>query len=109
MKGATDGHNLTHRFHCGGQMRLRPRKFFKREAGNFGDDIVDAGFKRGRRNAGDVIVQLVQRIANGKFCGDFGDGEAGGFRCQGGAARYTRVHFDHHHAAISGVDRPLHV
>ena len=84
VDGAADGHDLTHRFHGGGQVGDGAGEFFKGEAGDFRDDIVDGRFKRRGRDLGDVIVQLIQRVADGEFGGDFRDGEAGGFGGQRG-------------------------
>jgi hypothetical protein len=59
--------------------------------------------------AGDVVVQLVQRVAHGELGRDLGDREAGGLGRQRGGARHARVHLDDHHAAVFGVHGELHV
>ena len=109
MDRAPDGHGFAHRFHRGGQFGPGPGEFLEGKAGDLGDDIVDGRLEAGGGHAGDVVVQLVQRIADGQFCGDFGDRKAGGLGGQRGRARHAGVHLDHHHAAVDGVDRPLHV
>ena len=106
---AANGHRLTHGFHRGGEVGFRAGKFLERKTRDLGHDIVDRGFKTGGRHLGDIVVQLVQSIANGEFRGDLGDGKAGGLGRQSRGAGNTGVHLDHHHAAIRRVDRPLHV
>ncbi|MNV06527.1 hypothetical protein D3C71_969090 [compost metagenome] len=109
LEGAADGHDLADRLHGRGQVRLGTRILFKREARDLGDDIVDARLEAGRRHHGDVVLKLVQGVADGQTGGDLGDGEAGGLGRQGRGARHARVHLDHDHAAVGRVDRPLDV
>jgi hypothetical protein len=110
LEGAADGHDLADRLHGGGQQGLAARILLEGEARDLGDDIVDAGLERGRgRPAGDVVLQLVQGVADGQAGGDLGDREAGGLRGQGRRARHPRVHLDHDHAAVGRIDRELDV
>ena len=48
LEGAPERHDLADRFHLRGQAIIGPWKFLKGKTRNFGDDIVNAGFKRGR-------------------------------------------------------------
>ena len=75
VDGAANGHRLAHGFHRGGQVGLAAGEFLKGEAGDLGHDIVDRRLEAGRRHLGDVIVQLVQRIADGQFRRDLGNRE----------------------------------
>ena len=109
VDGATDGHGLAHGFHRRGQFGLRAREFLEGKARDLGDDIVDGRLERGGRDLGDVVVQLVQRIANRQFRRDFRNRETGRLGCQRGRTRHARVHFDDDHTAIGGVHGPLHV
>ncbi len=109
MNGPADGHGFTNRFHRGGQAGLGARELLESEARYFGDDIVNGRFKTGWRHLGDVIVQLIQRIAYGQLGGDFGNRKTGGLGSQRRAPRNPRVHLNHHHATVSGVHRPLHI
>ena len=109
VDGAANRHRLTHRFHGGGQVRDGAGELFKGKARDLGHDIVNRRLKAGGRHLGDVVVQLVQRVADRQFGGDLGDGEARGLGRQCRGAADARVHLDHDHAAIGGVDRPLHV
>src|SRR5690606_34559026 len=80
------------------------------KAGDLGDDIVDGGLERRRGGtAGDVVLQLIERVADRETRRDLGDGEAGGLGGEGGGARHARVHLDDDHAAIDRVDRELDV
>ena len=109
MNRAADCHRFSDRFHRCGQRRLRTGKFLKGKTWNFGYNVIDCRLKACRRYAGDIIVQLVKRIANRQFGGNFCNRKPGCFRGQRRRARHARVHFNHHHAAIFGIDRPLHV
>ena len=78
LKSAADGHDFAHGFHGGSQDRLRAGEFLEGEARNLGDDVVDGRLERGRRrSAGDVVGDLVQRVADRELGGDLGDREAG--------------------------------
>src|SRR5690606_28176931 len=85
-------------------------EFLEGEAGNLGDDIVDGRLEAGRGGAaGNVVFQLVERIADGEARRDLGDGEAGGLGGQGRGTRHARVHLDDDHAAVLGIDAELDV
>src|SRR5690606_29705376 len=105
-----DGHDFAHRLHLGGQAGVGLREFLEGKTRHLGDHVVDGGLERGRRGAaGDLVAQLVERVAHGQACGDLGYGEAGGLGGQGRRARHARVHFDDDHAAVIGIDRELYV
>ena len=110
LEGAADRHDLADRLHGRGQHRLGAGEFLEGEARDLGHDIVDRRLEGGRRGAaGDVVVELVQRVADGELGGDLGDREAGRLRRQGGGARHARVHLDDDQAAVCRVDGELHV
>ena len=55
------------------------REFLEGEARHLGDDVVDGRLERGRRRAaGDLVAQLVERVAHRELGRDLGDREAGG-------------------------------
>ena len=78
VETAADRHHLANRFHRGGQVGLRAGEFLEGEARDLGDHIVDARLEAGGGHPGDVVVELVERIAHRQLGGDLGDGEAGG-------------------------------
>ena len=76
-KGAADRHRLADRFHRRGQHRLGAGKFLEGEARHLGDDVIDGRLERGRRRAaGDVVFDLVERVADRELGGDLGDRES---------------------------------
>ena len=79
------------------------------EAGPLDDHVVDRGLEAGGRHAGDVVVDLIEGVADGQAGGDLGDREAGGLGCQGRGARDARVHLDHEDLLGLGIDGELHV
>ena len=108
-KAATDRHDLTDRFHRGRQFVLGALELLEREARDLGHDIVDRRFETGRGRAGDLVLDLVERIAHRQLGGDARDRETGRLRCQRGGPRHARVHLDHDQAAIFRIDRELDV
>ena len=109
-EGAADRHRFADRFHRCGQRGFGAGKLLEREARDLGDDIVDRRLeRRGRRAAGDVVGDLVERIADRQLGRDLGDRKTGRLRGQSRRARDARVHFDHHHAPVSRIDRELHI
>ena len=108
-KAAAHGHGLAHGFHRRGQHRLGAGIFFKGKTRDLGDHIINAGLEAGRAGAGNVVLQLVQPVAHRQLGGDLGNRKAGRLGGQRRGARHPRVHLDHHHAAIRGVDGELHI
>ena len=80
LEGAPHRHRFSHGLHLSGQLGLRSRELLEGEARDLGDDVVDGGLKRGRGLAGDVVLDLVEREADGELGRDLGDGEARRFR-----------------------------
>ena len=109
VDGAADRHDLAHRFHRRGELGLGAGEFLEGETRDLGDDVIDGRLEARGRHLGDVVVEFVERVADGELGRDLGDREAGGLGRQRRRARDPRVHLDHHHAAVLGVDRPLDV
>lgn len=110
LEGATHRHHLAHRLHLGGETGIGLRELLEREARDLGDDVVDRRLERGRRlAAGDLVLQLIQRIAHRQLGGDLGDREAGRLGRQRRRTRHARVHFDDDHTAGLRIDTELHV
>ena len=110
LERAPDRHRLADRFHRRGQDRLGAGKFLEGKARDFGDDVIDGRLERRRRGAaGDVVGDLVERVADRELGRDLGDREAGRLRGQRGRARHPRIHLDDDQAAVGRIDGELHV
>ena len=109
LEVAADGHGFADRFHGGRQERFGALVFLEGKARDLGDNVINRRLERGWRNAGNIIGQLVQGVADGELCGDLGDREAGRLRSQRGGPRDARIHLDHDEAAIVRVHSELHV
>ena len=109
LKTAANCHRLPHRLHRGGEHRRAAPELLEGETGNLRDHVVDRGFEAGRRGAGDVIDDLVEGVAHRQAGGDLGDRKTRGLGGQRRAARNPRIHFDHHHIAVGGVDGELDI
>ncbi len=108
-EAAADRHRLADRLHRRRQQRRRAGKFLEREARHLGDDVVDRRLEAGRGDSGDLVVELVERVADRELGGDLGDRESGRLRRQRRGTRDARVHLDNDQPPIGRVDRELHV
>src|SRR5262249_23198781 len=106
---APDGHRLADRFHLRAERVFGAGEFLEGPFRNLDHDVINRRLERSGRLLGDVVIDLVQRVADGQFRRDFGDRESGGFRRQRGRPRDARVHLDHAHLAVTRVDRELNV
>ncbi len=110
LEGAADRHHLADRFHLRRQPVVGLLEFLEGEARHLGDDVIDRRLERRRGlPAGDVVLQFVERVADGELGGDLGDREAGRLRRQSRAARHARIHLDDDHASVVGIDGELDV
>ncbi len=75
-EAAADRHRLAHRLHRGGEQGRGAGEFLEGEARDLDNHVVDGRLERRRRRRGDVVVQLVQRVADGQLGGDLGDRES---------------------------------
>ena len=91
------------------QRRIRQGELLKGEARHLGDHVVDARLETCRRDFRDVVLNLVQRVANRQLGGEFGNRETGCLRGQGRRPRDARVHLDDNQLAIFRVQRELNV
>ena len=105
-----DRHHLADRLHRRRQIVRRSLELLEGEARDLGHDIVDCRLEARRgRAAGDVVGDLVERVADRQFGRDLGDREAGRLRCQRRGARNARVHLDHDHPPGLRIDCELDV
>ena len=109
-EGAPDGHDLADRFHGRRQDGLGPRELLEGEARDLRHHVVDGGLEGSRRRtAGDVVGELVERVADRELRRDLGDREAGCLRRERRRPRHPRVHLDDHQPAVRRIDGELHV
>ena len=73
---AADHHRLAHGLHVRGQRGGAVGELLEGEPRPLDDDVVDRRLEAGRRDAGDVVVDLIQAVADGQARGDLGDREA---------------------------------
>ena len=78
LERTSDSHRLAHGLHRCREFRFRSRELLEGKARDLRHDIVDGRLEARRGHAGDVVRQLVQRIADGQFRRDLGNREAGG-------------------------------
>ena len=109
LEGAADCHDLAHGLHAGGERVIGALELLECKARRLDHAIVDRGLKAGRRGTGDVVDDLVQRVAHGQARGGLGDGEARGLGGERRRAAHARVHLDHDETPVLGVHRKLHV
>ena len=110
LEGAPDGHHLAHGLHLGREAIVRGRELLESEAWDLRDHVVDRRLERGGRPAsGDVVLQLIERVANSELRGDLRDREAGGLRGERRRAGHARIHLDDEQAAIFRIHGELHV
>ena len=108
-EGAADAHRLADALHLRGQRLVGAGELLEGEARHLDHHVVQGRLERGRRGAGDVVRDLVERVAHGELGGDLGDRVAGGLRGQRRGARHARVHLDDHELAGLAVERELDV
>ena len=108
-EGAAEPERLADRAHLAAEPRLAARKLGEVEAGRLDGDVVERGLEGGGRLPGDVVRQLVERVADGEQGGELRDREAGRLRGERRGARDARVHLDHEQLAARRLVRELHV
>ena len=106
---AAERHGFTDGFHGGGEGVIGTGEFFKGEAWGFDHHIIQRGFEGSWCDAGDVVGDFVEGVADGELRGDFGDGESRRLGCQRRGPGHTGVHLDGDQAAIAGVNSELDV
>ena len=109
LKGAADRHDLAHGFHARCERGVGTLELLKGKARHLDHTVVDRGLKAGRRGFGDVVDDLVERVAHGQASGGLGDGEARGLGGQCGRTAHARVHLDDDQATGLRVHGKLHV
>ena len=109
LEGGADRHHLARRLHARAQLALGVEELIERPLGELDHDVVDGRLEAGEGLAGDVVLDLVQRIAEGDLGGDFGDGIARRLGRERGRTRHAGVDFDDRIFEGIGVERKLAV
>ena len=109
LKGAADRHDLAHGLHARGERGVGTLELLEGKARHLDHAVVNRGLKAGRRCLGNVVDDLVERVAHGKARGGLGDGETRGLGGQRGRTAHARVHLDDDQATGVGVHGKLHV
>ena len=109
LKGSAHSHSLTNRLHAGGQNAAGALELDEGKARNLDHAVVDGRLKGSRSCLGDVVGNLIQRVANREQCRHLCNGEASCLGSQRRGAADTRVHLNDNDAAVSWVDRKLNV
>ena len=109
LERAADGHRLAHRLHVRREALVGARELLEREPRPLHDDVVDGGLERRRGELGDVVVDLLERVAHRELRRDLGDREPCRLRRQRAGARDARVHLDDDDLLGRRVHRELHV
>ena len=82
LEGAADRHHFADRLHLRAEHRLGAGELLELPARDLDHDVVDGRLEAGGRHARDVVLDLVEAVADGQFRRDLGDREAGGLRGQ---------------------------
>ena len=109
LKGAADRHDLAHGLHARGERGVGALELLEGKARHLNDTVVDRGLKAGGRGLGDVVDDLVERVAHGQTRGGLGDGETRGLGGKRGRTAHARVHLDDDQTTGVGVHGKLHV
>ena len=109
LKGTADRHDLAHGLHARGQRGVGALELLEGKARHLNDTVVDRGLKAGGRGLGDVVDDLVERVAHGQARGGLGDGETRGLGGKRGRTAHARVHLDDDQTTGVGVHGKLHV
>ena len=98
---AADAHRLADRLHLRPERPVGAGELLEGEARHLDDDVVERRLEARGRRAGQVVRDLVERVAHGEARRDLGDRVAGRLRRERRGARDARVHLDH--AQLAGV------
>ena len=77
LKVRADGHDLAGGLHLRAETAGRADKLVKRPLGELHDDVVQRGLEAGAGLAGDVVLDLIERVAEGDLRRDLRDRVAG--------------------------------
>ena len=104
-----DPHRLADRLHLRPESLVRAGELLEGEARELDDDVVERRLEARGRRPGEVVRDLVERVAHGELGRDLRDRVAGRLARQGGRAGNARVHLDHTQLAGLALARELDV
>ena len=109
LEGPADGHGLAHRLHLRAKLGIGVGEFLEGPPRDLHHHVVNRGLEGRRGFAGNVVGYFVQRVSDGQFRGDLGDGESRGLGSKGRAAGHAGVHLDGQDAAVFRADGELDI
>ena len=109
LKGSAHSHSLADRLHTGGQNAASALELDKGKARNLDHAVVDRRLKGSRSCLGDVVGNLVKRVANRKQSSHLCNWETSCLGGKRGRTTDARVHLNNNDAAVSWVNRKLNV
>ena len=109
LERAADSHHLADRFHLRRQRPVGLRELLECPTRNLHDHVVDCRLEGRRRQARDVVGNLLQAIAQRQLRRNLGNGKSGCLRCQRRRPGNARVHLDRHHPAVFRIHGELDV
>ncbi len=105
----SQGHCFSNRLHGGGQRVICSWELLKRETRNLNNHVVDGWLKRSRSGTGDVVLDLIQGVADSHLRSDLGNWVTSSLRSQRRGTRHTWVHLNNDDSAGLWVHRVLDV
>ena len=109
FKIRADGHDLARGLHLRAEAAGRADELVKRPLGELHDDVVERRLKAGAGLAGDVILNFIERVAEGDLRRDLCDRVAGRLRGERGRARHAGIDLDDGVVKAVGIERELAV
>ena len=109
LKIRADTHYFTGSLHLCGQRPFCRNKFVKRQPGQLHHTIIQCGLKAGTGFAGNGILNLIQRIAQGNLRRHPGNGIPCGLAGQCGRTADTGIDFDYAVFKAGGMECKLYI
>ena len=109
FKRRRDGHDLTGGLHLRAQFAAGADELVERPLGQLHHHIVQRRLEAGAGLAGDLVFDLIQRVAQRDLRGHLGDGIAGRLAGQRRGARYAGIDLDDGIFERIGIERELAV
>ena len=108
-KGPADAHRLAHRLHLRSERAIRARELLEGEARKLDDHVVEGRLEARGSRLGEVVRDLLERVADRELRSDLGDRVAGRLGGERRGAGDARVHLDDAKLARLAAARELDV